>query len=96
MYEVIEPQEQALKFKSFTAFLEHASAHTICLVKCPLHRGNVWVDFKGQALLFTCFTGTKVQILTHEKLGGRRRGCRRWRAYKTATGRRSSKRAMLY
>jgi tRNA-dihydrouridine synthase 1 len=39
--------EQDLKFRSFSAFLDHAKAHTICLVKCQVHRGNVWVDHAG-------------------------------------------------
>ena len=39
--------EQELKFRSFGIFLDHAARHTICLVKCTVHRGNVWVDFKG-------------------------------------------------
>ena len=34
--------------RSFGVFLEHAAAHTICLMKCPVHRGNVWVDAWGQ------------------------------------------------
>ena len=39
--------EQDLKFRSFGIFLDYAAQHSICLVKCVLHRGNVWVDFKG-------------------------------------------------
>ena len=38
--------EQDMRFRSFGIFLDHAKEHTICLVKCTVHRGNVWVDHK--------------------------------------------------
>lgn len=38
--------EQDLRFRSFGIFLDHAKEHTICFIKCTVHRGNVWVDHK--------------------------------------------------
>jgi len=51
----------------FGKFLCHAKEHTICLVKCPVHRGNVWIHHKGTMQHTATHCNTLRHAATHCK-----------------------------